>query len=230
MRFALISDIHGNLEALTVALEAIDKRGVDSIVCLGDIVGYGADPVECLDIVRAKASTVILGNHDAAAIGSEDLAYFNDKARSAALWTQAVLSAKDKDYLRTLPLLYLDKDLHFVHGTPLYPEDWNYIFTAYDTQGQYEAIQGEVCFVGHSHVPGDFKEKRDDTGTGKRIINVGSVGQPRDRDPRLCCAIYDTESKEVEFVREEYDIKSAAAKIRKAGLPVFLAERLEWGY
>jgi len=230
LKVAFLSDIHGNLEALTVALKILDDRSVDRLVCLGDIVGYGANPSECLALIRKRTSTVILGNHDAAAIGKENIAYFNEYARAAALWTKSVLSKAEKKYLQTLPYEIQEGNLHFVHGTPLEPERWHYIFSPYDTVGQFEAVKGDVCFVGHSHVPGDYPERDVQDGTGKRIINVGSVGQPRDRDARLCFVLYDTETEEAEFVRAEYDIEVTVEKIRKAGLPIFLADRLRWGY
>lgn len=231
MRIAFLSDIHGNLEALTVALEAVDRQKTDKLICLGDVVGYGADPGKCLDLIRSRTSSIILGNHDAVAVGNEDLAYFNEFARAAALWTQTVLSEEHKEFISSLPLVLKEDELHLVHGTPDNPERWNYIFSAYDAYKQFSAVEGRVCFVGHSHVPGDYREREANPDVSpKRIINVGSVGQPRDRDPRLCFAIYDTDSDEVEFIRQEYDVETAAGKIRKAGLPEFLADRLFWGW
>ena len=231
MKIAFLSDIHSNLEALTVALEAVDRRSVDKLICLGDVVGYGANPRECLDLIRSRTSDIILGNHDAVAVGKEDLAYFNEFARAAALWTQTVLSDEDKEFIRSLPLVIKEDGLHLVHGTPRHPEHWDYIFSAYDTPGQFSAIDGRICLVGHSHVPGDYREREPNPGAKpKRIVNVGSVGQPRDRDPRLCFVIFDTETDEVEFIRQEYDVETAAGKIRRAGLPEFLADRLFWGW
>lgn len=233
MKIAFISDIHGNIEALTTALQSIEKRKVDRIACLGDIVGYGANPSDCLKLVRQHTDKIILGNHDAAAVGKESLYFFNDYARQAALWTRNTLDEEEKEFLEALPMEISEDGLHFVHGTPRSPQSWNYIFSHYDVTFEFAAIKGHTCFVGHSHVPGDYHEKDaklGNQGKDRRIINVGSVGQPRDRDPRLCFALYDTESKELELVREEYDIASAAKKIRKAGLPEFLAERLEHGW
>jgi diadenosine tetraphosphatase ApaH/serine/threonine PP2A family protein phosphatase len=232
LRYAFLSDIHSNLEALTSALNAVENRRVDRIVCLGDIIGYGADPSACLKLVRENADYIILGNHDAGVVGTTELQWFNDFARAAVLWTRSVLSDDEKDFLRSLPLEDTADDLHFVHGTPHDPEGWHYIFSSYDVIPQFPHIKGHTCFVGHSHIPGDYREKPSvpgEVGTARRIINVGSVGQPRDRDPRLCCAIYDSETRHLELIREEYDIQTAAAKIRQAGLPDFLAERLNWG-
>ena len=231
MKIAFLSDIHSNLEALTVALEEIERCGVDRLICLGDIVGYGANPVECLELVQSKTSDIILGNHDAAAANIQDLAYFNDFARAAALWTMSIISDEQKEFIRSLPYEIKENDLHLVHGTPGEPERWHYIFSEYDASSQFDAIDGRICLVGHSHVPGDYREKNPvENAPAKRIINIGSVGQPRDRDPRLCFVIYDTETDEVEFIRQEYDIEAAAGKIRRAGLPEFLADRLLWGW
>ena len=239
MKTALISDIHGNLEALTAALESLEKRQPDKIICLGDIVGYGANPGECLDLVRSQASAILLGNHDAAAVGKENLAYFNEFARAAVIWTKSVLTPEQKDFIAALPLVVKQDGLHLVHAAPKNPQVWDYIFSYYDAGDQFDAVDGRICFVGHSHVPGDYREvrRRDslavhsaDPVPPRRIVNIGSVGQPRDRNPRLCYVIYDTESDEVQFIREEYDVETASAKILRAGLPVFLAERLFWGY
>jgi len=129
--------------------------------------------------------------------------------------------------------------LHLVHATPKNPRAWDYIFSGYDVQEQFTSVDGRICFVGHSHVPGDYREQQVDRKLSarakanpvpRRIVNVGSVGQPRDRDPRLCYVIYDTETDEIQFVREEYDVETAAGKIRRAGLPEFLADRLFWGW
>ncbi len=232
MKYAFLSDIHSNLEALTAALKAIQERRPDHIICLGDIVGYGADPSACLHLIRQEADIIIMGNHDAAVVGAADLYWFNDFARTAVLWTRTALSDEEKEFLGALPLESVSDDLHFVHGTPRDPAGWHYIFSSYDAIPQFVHIKGHTCFVGHSHVPGDYREKpplSGEEGTGRRIINVGSVGQPRDRDPRLCCAIYNAESRYLELVRAEYDVAAAAAKIRRAGLPDFLAERLNWG-
>lgn len=231
MRIAFLSDIHGNLEALTEALNVVDRRGVDELICLGDIVGYGADPAECLELIRSRTSKVILGNHDAAVVGDQDLSYFNDFARSAVLWTMSAISDEQKEYIRSLPMELKEEGFHLVHGTPKEPEQWHYVFSEYDASKQFSAIKGSICFVGHSHVPGDYRQRNAPAGQDpKRLVNIGSIGQPRDRDPRLCFVILDTENVEVEFIREEYKIEVAAGKIRRAGLPEFLADRLFWGW
>jgi diadenosine tetraphosphatase ApaH/serine/threonine PP2A family protein phosphatase len=229
LKVAIISDIHGNLEALNTALESLGKRGALRIYCLGDVLGYGANPLECLELVKTRAEVTLLGNHDAAVAGLEDLANFNDFAQAAVIWTQNVLSASHQDFLASLPMESKISEIHLVHAAPRNPKDWTYIFSDYEAQSQFTAIEGQICFVGHSHVPGEYFERIPER-CGKRLVNVGSVGQPRDRDPRLCYVIYDTDSGQVQFVREEYDIETAAGKIRRAGLPEFLADRLFWGW
>ncbi len=239
MILALLSDLHSNLEAFEAALASLEKHPHDQLICLGDVVGYGANPQECLQLIRSRAQILLLGNHDAAVAGRESLTYFNDFARTAVRWTQTVISAEEKAILASLPLEAKVNDLHFVHATPKHPEAWNYIFSHYDVQEQFAAVAGKVCFIGHSHVPGDYREFQSAQGylapenpgcEGRRIINVGSVGQPRDRDPRLCYALFNTETEELQVIREEYDIDTAAGKIRRAGLPEFLADRLYWGW
>jgi len=241
LKIALISDIHGNLEALEVVTKAINQIGVDRIICLGDVVGYGANPVECLELVKSIADVIILGNHDAAVIERESLELFNDYAIEAILWTRSKLSSDHLSDLASLPMYTIEDRLHFVHGTPCNPQRWNYIFTTEDASHQFNHVLGDICFVGHSHVPGDYRdsksEKRSNTpeitsnpAKLKRIINVGSIGQPRDRDPRLGFVIFDDQTDQVEFVRLTYDIDTAASKIRQAGLPEFLADRLFWGW
>ena len=232
MKIGLISDIHGNLEALTTAMRSLEERQVDRLYCLGDVVGYGANPRECLDLVRVKAEILLLGNHDAAAAGIESLEYFNHYAREAATWTQRILSLEQRQFLGGLPYEEIRGPMHLVHSAPARPQEWDYLLSALDASGQFSFIKGLDCFVGHSHVPGEYWEGLADGGrekAGRRIINVGSVGQPRDGDPRLCFVIYDEESREVQFIREEYDIENASRKILEAGLPSFLAQRLFFG-
>jgi len=240
LKIALISDIHGNLEALTAALQSIEQNRADRIICLGDVVGYGANPGECLELLGTRASSILLGNHDAAVIGRESLLYFNDFARAAVVWTRSALTQKQKEFIATWPMQVKDRGVQLVHATPKNPENWDYIFSLRDAYDQFASVEGRICFVGHSHVPGDYRDvRRKDSprgrlelayASGRRIVNVGSVGQPRDRNARLCYVLYDTETEEVDFVREEYDVAAAAAKIRRAGLPAFLADRLFLGY
>ncbi|PIU44307.1 MAG: metallophosphoesterase [Ignavibacteriales bacterium CG07_land_8_20_14_0_80_59_12] len=232
MRIAVISDIHGNLEALTKALRLIETRHIDRIVCLGDTVGYGPNPNECLDRVRDVAFASLLGNHDAAALDLSITRHFNVYARDAAAWTARVLSPENQEYLKTLPLSLEDNGVTFVHATPKNPGEWHYIFSQAEADLNFSSFETPVCFVGHSHTPQIFSRnrsrgpvRRDD----RNIINVGSVGQPRDGDPSLAFGIFDTDTWTYEQVRAPYDIAAVAEKIIRAGLPRYLADRLFYG-
>jgi putative phosphoesterase len=229
MLIAIISDIHGNVEALETALTAIRERGADSIVCLGDIVGYGASPNACLELIRSAAADVLLGNHDEASLQLERAEYFNPYARIAAEWTHDELTVENKEFIKTLPFSAERFGVLFVHSSPFQPEEWHYIITPTDAAANFAYFPQPLCFVGHSHVPEVFCE--DDrtlqvVRDKKFIVNVGSIGQPRDGDWRTSFGLFDTEAWTYEQVRVEYDVKTAAAKIRKAGLPKALADRL----
>lgn len=229
MKIAIISDIHSNLEAFKEALAGVEKERVDEIVCLGDIVGYGSNPNECVDLVREITPHVLLGNHDEAAIDLSKTEYFNPYARIAAEWTHQTLTEENRAYIAALPFTLERNGLFFVHASPLDPEEWNYILTPSDALENFDSFDTEVCFVGHSHVPEVFGEdpwSREVVRGEKFIVNVGSVGQPRDGDPRLSFGIFDTEDWTYRNVRSEYDVELAAFKIRKVGLPQNLADRL----
>ncbi|HID12089.1 MAG TPA: metallophosphoesterase [Candidatus Latescibacteria bacterium] len=242
MRYALIADLHGNLEALRVVLHHIDREQPDRLVCLGDLVGYGADPEECIDIVRDRTDRVVVGNHDWAAIGKADISYFNPYAWAAVLWTQGRLRDFHRRYLERLPLTLQEGELYFVHSTPERPEEWNYIFSRAQAAYYLSQLPHRICFIGHSHVPAAFVLRGNDVvlvpGPSLRIpiepglrylINVGSAGQPRDGDNRASYAVVDLAEQVVEVKRVPYDIPTAQRKILKAGLPEVLAERLAYG-
>ena len=240
MRYGVISDIHGNLEALLVAIEARSREKVDRVLCPGDVVGYGADPSECIKRTRALDPVIVCGNHDAAAAGLKDTKNFNESARKAVMWTQGNLSPEDGAFLKDLSFVYKDKHATMVHGTLQEPEAFHYMLDGNEANLTFRLMETRVCFVGHSHAPGVFlhkdkkityscKEKIKISKDEKAVINAGSVGQPRDGDPRLCYVIYDTDKGLIEFKRLPYDVKEAQKKILKAGLPVFLADRLNGG-
>ena len=232
MRLAIISDIHANLEALTTTLELIDKRNVDQVVCLGDIVGYGADPSECLRLVQERCQTIIIGNHDVAAVDLHKAEDFNVSARLAAQWTNGVLSVEEKNYLNQLPYTAEAENLLFVHGSPFEPEEFHYILSTRDALDAMEFFAQKFCFIGHSHVPGIFTKSGRAASVnpeGRYLINVGSVGQPRDGNPMLSFGMLETGSWKYENVRSAYDIERAARKIIAAGLPPVLGERLMVG-
>lgn len=225
MKIAYISDIHSNLEALETALREITRLEVDRIYCLGDIVGYGADPNACVELIRESTQGAIAGNHDFAAVGLTSTKHFNSFAQQAIQWTDKQLSEDNRQYIKNLPLTLSNDSVFCVHSTPITPEKWGYIFSREDANRHLEAFDEPICFIGHSHIPAIFESKD----KARCIVNIGSVGQPRDRDPRLSFVIFDTDTVEFERVRLEYDVEKAAAKIRKVELPEFLAERLFLG-
>jgi diadenosine tetraphosphatase ApaH/serine/threonine PP2A family protein phosphatase len=241
MKYAIISDIHSNLEALRACLEVIDREGVDVIACLGDIVGYGASPNECLALVRERAHHVVIGNHDGAAIGTPDTDYFNHDARSAVLWTRGSLDPEHVAYLRGLPYTLALGDVLLVHASPAAPPEWRYIFHVREARAELAAFRERVCFIGHSHFPTFFVERGGGEAVqqsppslvlrpGERaMVNVGSVGQPRDGDPRASFAFYDEASGRVEIRRVFYDVERVRGRILETSLPRSAAERLVWG-
>jgi predicted phosphodiesterase len=229
MRIAVISDIHSNLEALEKTLDLISTSNVHEIVCLGDIIGYGANPNECLTLLRSTTRHILLGNHDKAAVDLADMEYFNLHARVAAEWTHNELNAEHHDFIRKLPLSLTLDGLLFVHSSPYESSQWHYVITETDARENFSFFDTPICFVGHSHVPGIFCEDQsaDKLIRGKKfLINVGSVGQPRDGDWRLSFGIVDTEAWSYTNIRSEYDVRAASDKIRKAGLPKILADRI----
>lgn len=238
MKYAIISDIHGNLEALKSVLADIDKKKVKEIICLGDVVGYGPNPNECVELIRKKAKVTLAGNHDYAPLGKLDLSYFNPWARDAIDWTASELTQSSIDFLLGLPLKIELDGFTIVHATPENPDEWDYILTIGDAMKNFPEFANQVCFVGHSHVPlivvmnesGKYwvenKNPLKFTKGERYIINVGSVGQPRDLDPKAAYALFDNTTKVYELLRVEYDVAKTQRKIRKAGLPEFLANRL----
>lgn len=220
MRYAVFSDIHSNLEAFETVLEALKKERVDKHFCVGDIVGYAANPKECIKVIRDLNCPIVCGNHDWAVVDLIDYSYFNVYARAAVDWTKIQLDDSEKDYLKDLPLKYEDEEITLVHGSLERPEEFDYIFGEADASRTLDLCRTKICFVGHTHSPARF------TKGGKRLVNVGSVGQPRDNDPRAAYCIYDTDTGTVEIKRVKYDIRKTMNKILDAGLPEVLAYRL----
>ncbi|MFC2150348.1 metallophosphoesterase family protein [Calditrichota bacterium] len=225
MRLAIISDIHANLPALEVVHESIKLKGVDRILCLGDMVGYGARPQECVDFIRDNEILAVKGNHDEAAAADSILKNFNPLAGEAVKWTRLALSEDARSYLDKLPLTLRIEDVTLAHSSPNDPELWNYLFKIQDAEPHFAHFDTEVCFVGHTHYPVEFGEP----GGSKRIINVGSVGQPRDRNNKASYGLYDIGSRKFEWVRLDYPFEKAAQQIIDAGLPPFNANRLMMG-
>lgn len=241
MRYAIISDIHSNLEALEAALNFLSKQNIDGYFCLGDIVGYGADPGPCLEKIKSLSCKVIVaGNHDWACLNLFNLDQFNFIARKSMIWTGGILNQAEKEYLKSFPLVYKDDSLTLVHGSLYYPQDFYYMMDIYTAAKDFDLLKTNISFIGHSHLPGVFFEEdyqikysleqkiilKPDV---KYIVNAGSIGQPRDGDWRSSLVIFDTQEKTVEFKRIEYDFKLAQKKIIKAGLPERLASRLSEG-
>ncbi len=239
MRYGVIADIHSNLEALESVLSALGGENIDKYICCGDIVGYGADPGGCIRLLRECTSQIVAGNHDYAAVGLTDIKNFNPSAQEAVRWTQEQLTQSETEFLSNLPLFLIVDGLFVVHATPFQPEKWEYIRTTYDAFRSFKAFSESLCFVGHSHTPVtfisnkslsfSFDEEVNVEENRRYIVNVGSVGQPRDGSPSACFAVYDTDSGALQLKRVEYDIKGAQKKIIEAGLPGFLARRLEDG-
>jgi len=241
VRIALVSDVHGNLEALTAVLDDIDAAGCDDIRSLGDLVGYGADPEACVRRVRGAVSVSLLGNHDAVAAGARGEAEFNELAKDAIRWTRRALSEESLQYLRGLPHEHVEESCSFSHAHPLHPHDWPYVFPGQDVSDIFAASTARLSFIGHTHVSAIANDR---TGVlfafpqgkleldrrGRYIINVGSVGQPRDRDRRAAWGLLDLDASTYEQRRVEYDIALAQKKILAEGLPALLADRLERGF
>lgn len=238
-KIALISDIHANLEALESVLKEIEKYKPDKIICLGDIVGYGANPRECVELVRKNCDVVLLGNHDEAVFSPEITDAFVEHARYSAEWTRAQLTEQDIEWLKTLPYTYQEGDYFFCHGAPYSPEDYIYLVTkeaGYWSLKFLESIQAKASLSGHAHITyifgfdlkGNFVVSApsviDFSDFQTVAINVGSVGQPRDGNPKSAFGII--EDGRYMALRVQYDIEKASRKIKEAGLPKILYERL----
>ena len=240
MRYAVLSDVHSNLESLERALSRLNAG--DVLACLGDMVGYGPNPNECVAHLRARARHAVLGNHDLAAVENYGIEYFNDAARAAIEWTQTVLDEPSRRWLNSLSYELRIEQFLMVHGAPV--NYFEYILDKRSAARAFERTDAPLVFVGHTHIAQFWV--RDGDGTighkhmqhggeltlekGRRyIVDVGSVGQPRDLNPAASFVFYDPERSRVEWVRYEYPIATVQAKIRKMGLPDYLAERLEVG-
>lgn len=245
MRLAVFSDIHGNLEALDAFLADVANRRVDRYVCLGDIVGYGANPNECIERVRAIPNiNIILGNHDAGAVWLTSPYGMNKEAKEAILWTMDVLTPEHADFLKTLKPKIVMADMSFSHANPYNPGAWRYVDTRKYAARSFSRTREKLLFVGHTHRSLMVTKKnffkiileipKDNTPLtvsehSRHIFNGGSIGQPRDGKPLAGYLIYDTRKKRVTIHRVAYDYQEAAQKILAAGLPDYLAKRLPKG-
>lgn len=234
---AFISDIHANLPALQAVLTDIAAQQVTEIYCLGDVVGYGGQPAQCVDLLREARIPCLKGNHDSMVAGDAgSLKGIGDATRLAIEWTQSVVSPEQRSWLGDLPLTMEQADFQAVHAMLETPEEWDYVLSAAEAGRHFRHQRKSLCFIGHTHCPAFWLEgetrERDITSietvfsTRKQVINVGSVGQPRDRDERACYLIYRPERQDVWWRRVDYDIKAAQQAIMSAGLPSKFAMRL----
>ena len=243
MKYLIFSDVHGNLEALQAVLAHGKSAAVDFYICLGDIIGYGADPNECVEAVRGlPAYACVKGNHDAAVIDPRERSFFHSVALEGVRFTEAALTEDNRKFIENLPYVYTSDGLFIaVHASPYKPEEWEYVLDQGGAKRAFGATPHQIAFIGHSHTPVVFRddgraerflsgdELRIEDGV-RYVINVGSVGQPRDGNPDASFLIFDDGNLTAHIMRVEYDRKKAAEKILKAGLPPVLAERLLVGY
>lgn len=238
-RYAILGDIHSNLDALETVLKDAAERGVTSYICVGDIVGYNANPSECVNRIRDLKCICVRGNHDHYCSHEERLEDFHPLAANVVDWTRNQLAKEQVEFLKNLKLTATTDGFTIVHSTLDMPDKWGYVFDVLDADANFNYQNTAVCFHGHTHMPVVFEKHgrvlrcnytRFRVALGKKyFINTGSVGQPRDGDPRASYVIYDMRSREIEFRRLSYDISKVQEKIRKAGLPERLAKRLELG-
>jgi len=241
MRCGFFSDVHSNVEALKVVVEDLEKEKVDQILFLGDAVGYGPDPNECTTIINEVADVKLMGNHDYAALGLIETNLFNTYAQKSMEWTKSVLTEESLKSLSSYNMDHRFDQSYSVHSTPKEPQEWNYILNLDDAEENFGFFNKQICLIGHSHTPVIIKKFDDrhcflheESWTKiekgfKYIINIGSVGQPRDGSNQACYLIYDTKEKVAILKRLPYDFKKTQAKMKKKGLPQYLIDRLEIG-
>jgi len=243
MLYLILGDIHGNLAAFEAVLAEARKEGAfDKLICLGDIVGYGPEPHECIQLIQAQNNSCVAGNHDRAVSGKISVNGFNSQAAEAINWTAGRLTATDLDYLNSLPEKTVFAEFTCTHGSPRDPIS-EYLLSAISAEDNFPYFDTDICLVGHTHIPLIFENSHEGAllhefrdgdvfpiGGNQVIINPGGVGQPRDNDPRAAYAIYDTDKNAVFARRVEYDIAATQMKMREAGLPDFLINRLSYGY
>ena len=245
MRIAAITDIHANLPALEAVLGAIDEDQVDEIWCLGDVVGYGADPDACTALAQERCDVCLVGNHDLAVLGALEISAFSEAAAEAVLWTREKVAEQTLDFLRQLDPTAQRNGIELFHASPRDPV-WEYVLSGEQAEGCLNVLTERIALIGHSHValffsriPTGTKERMQgaqandgatlDLSNGSWLVNPGSVGQPRDGDPRAAWLLLDTDESTAHFHRTPYDIERAAQSISKAGLPQRLADRLYTG-
>ncbi|HXL72255.1 MAG TPA: metallophosphoesterase family protein [bacterium] len=242
MKYGLFSDVHSNLEAMTAVAGAMKSEGVQEYLCLGDLVGYYANPVETLDLIESlHCWKIILGNHDAGCIGTTDISRFSAPAADAIRWTQKQLEPHHFELLKSLRYREEIGDIQLVHSSPFQSEEWHYLTKLEDLERNFRYFQGFICFFGHVHKPFIAEQKIDGTvrilqetemmlqKDCRYIVNVGSVGQPRDGNPQTCYVVYDSDTRKIAIRRVDYDYATTAKKTLQAGLSDYLAQRLAAG-
>ncbi len=240
MRYAILSDIHGNLEALEAVIADCKCQKVDTVLCAGDIIGYGTNPKECIEILQKYKVVCVAGNNDWAVSGRLDATHFTPDEKAAIMWTRDNLPFEYYNYLNALELILKNKDFILAHSTLHNPKDFHYMDDISKAPDTFYLMDNPVCFVGHTHVPKIFIQQGSNifysngldievNPTYKYVVNAGSVGQPRDGNPMASYCIYDTKMKMIENKRVRYDVAAAQQKILAAGLPEFLAQRLAVG-
>lgn len=241
MRYGFFSDVHANLEALKACILDFKAEKLDKLYFLGDAVGYGPSPDECVKLINKVSDAMLMGNHDYAALGLMDTDYFNQYAAESVGWTKTSLSKKAIEIMSDFELVHQVDEILLVHSSPREPENWHYILDMEDAEENFNYFEQRICLVGHTHRPYIVSKEEDGRGMLSKnteevirddrryLINIGSLGQPRDGDPRCCYLIFDTDTRTVRFKRVEYDVKNTQDVMAKAGLPGYLIERLAVG-
>lgn len=241
MRYGFFSDVHANEEALRAAIKDFESEKLDKLFFLGDAVGYGPSPNECVSLIDEITDIKIMGNHDYAALGLIETDLFNHFAQESIEWTMAQLNDRSREIMSGFVLDYRFRLFHLVHSTPREPQNWHYLLDLDEAEDNFPYFSKQVCLIGHSHRPAIIKKYQDrhcflteeeetviEIGF-KYIINIGSIGQPRDGTSKACYLIYDTKDKLARLRRVEYDVKETQAKMRKMKLPQYLIDRLSMG-
>ncbi len=241
MKLAFFSDVHANWEALTAVLNDFSRQKVDQCFFLGDAVGYGADPNPCIEAICKSTEVRLMGNHDYAALGQIETLQFNQYARLSIEWTKQVLTSESIQKLSGFKVQETVADFHLVHATPKEPLQWEYLLDLDDAEENFNFFETKICLIGHSHTPlivRKYKEEHASLYPDNRvtlepdwryIINIGSVGQPRDGNPKACYLLYDADSAEARLVRVAYDVSAAQGKMKALNLPEYLIERISAG-
>ncbi len=241
MRYGFFSDVHANLEALKACVLDFRSEKIDKLFFLGDAVGYGPSPDECVKLIDKVSEVSLMGNHDYAALGLMETEYFNQYAAQSVGWTKDSLSHKSIEIMTDFELTHQIEDILMVHSSPKDPENWHYILDMDDAEENFNYFQQKICLVGHTHRPYIVYKRGSENAVLSRqteedlqddcryLVNIGSVGQPRDGDPRSCYLIFDTEAARLRLKRVQYNVRNTQNDMAKVGLPEYLIERLTTG-